>query len=103
MPDSKNRFVPLPPQAQIDPLEELPAVKEEPKKAPKGVFGRCVDRICAACTEVIRGLMPYIIVSAVLLVAIAVFFGVSSQAAIILLGLGAVALGVFVAATQGQE
>lgn len=100
MPDAKNRFVTLPPQAQIQPLDELPA--EEQGRAPhEGRLGRCIDCLLGTCSDIVRGLMPYLIVSAVLIVAIAVFFGVSTQAAIILLGLGAVALGVFVAATQG--
>ncbi|MBS8226293.1 hypothetical protein [Vannielia litorea] len=99
MSDPKDRFVTLPPQAQIQPLDE--EIAEEGARAEhKGVFGRCMDCLLRTCSDVIRGLMPYIIVSAVLTVAIAVFFGVSAQAAIILLGLGAVALGVFVAATQ---
>ncbi|QDC11398.1 hypothetical protein FHY55_20145 [Oceanicola sp. D3] len=99
MPSSKNRFVPLSPQTQIHPLEDMPADLSEPK-APKGLFRRCLDCMMGTCAEILGGLMPYIIVSGVLVVAIAVFFGVSAQAAIILLGLGAVGLGVFIAATQ---
>ncbi|MFY0634510.1 MAG: hypothetical protein JXQ91_11900 [Vannielia sp.] len=100
MSDTKNRFVALSPQAQIQPLDEVPG-EDQMRKPREGVFGRLLDRVQSAIVEVIRGLMPYLIVSAVLIVAIAVFFGVSVQAAIILLGLGAVGLGVFVAATQG--
>ncbi len=100
MPDASERFVKLPPQAEIQPLDEAPA-EHGAREPRKGLVGRFLDCVLRTFAEIIRGLMPYLIVGGVLIVAIAVFFGVSTQAAIILLGLGAVGLGVFVAASQG--
>ena len=99
MPDPQKRFPELPPQKVIDPLEgeELHGEERAPRQ---GVVGRCIDSFMGTCRELVLVLLPYLVAGGVLFIAIAVFFGVSVKAAIILLGLGAVGLGVLFAATQ---
>lgn len=102
MPDARKRFVPLQPQALIQPLEEEPEAKAESPRAGAGLPRRLLEAALAVLAEILGGLLPYLLVTFVLVIAVATFFGISVKAAIIMLGLGAVGLGVLFAMGNGR-
>ena len=102
MSDSRKIFPELPSQAAIHPLEEEKGeVLATEETAKDGLARRWTRRVLDTCRDIALGLMPYLVAGAFLLLAIGAFFGVSPQAAMMLLGLGAVGLGVLFAATKG--
>ncbi|MDF1873536.1 MAG: hypothetical protein P1U55_12890 [Vannielia sp.] len=91
MPKPDRRFVPLTSQNRIQPLD-----RDEDTSGEEA--GRWARFKAGTVGQIVAGLLPFLLVAVVLVLAIAIFFGVSAKAALALLGLGAVGLGAFVAA-----